>query len=111
MTCPSCRHDAPDGNYCVRCGFPLASEAPPSRRGEGRRREFAASPHEGVRRPALFSTVFPHLPRAELSVFRAASAVGAAVVVALALAGLFPLAVVAGEVLMPLLMIVYLVDV
>jgi hypothetical protein len=100
--CPNCGLEDPPGAFCVRCGLPLA--------GEGARRGFAAAPNERRLLPAL-STLFPQLPRTSIATFRAALVIGTALLVGLALAGLFPVAMVAAATLVPLLMLVYLYDV
>jgi RsiW-degrading membrane proteinase PrsW (M82 family) len=109
VTCWSCGHEVPSGNYCVRCGasLPEAAEEPPARG----RREFAAAPHESQFLPAVISTLFPQLPRASMATFRVALAIGVAIVVALGLARMFPVAIVAAAVLVPLLVVIYLYDV
>ena len=55
--------------------------------------------------------LFPHLPREDTRWFRGALVAGACVVVALATARLFPLAVVAASLLIPLIVVIYLYDV
>ena len=107
VTCSNCGHQVPEGNWCVRCGQPLAEE-------RGRRRpgaEFAANPNERAGSPRIVSTLFPQLPRADMDTFRIALAVGVAGVVALAAARLFPVAVISAALLVPLLTVVYLYDV
>ena len=108
MTCPWCGHDVPAGSFCIRCGSPLTAAPGTAARS---RREFSAAPHEPVRRPALISSLFPHLPRASMATFRAALGLGVIVVMALAVAKLYPLALVAAAVLVPLLTVLYLYDV
>jgi hypothetical protein len=96
--------------FCIRCGDPLSDEYSAEGRREQQRR-FAAAPDEPVRAVAMISTLFPQLPRAEMRVFRLALLAGTAIVVALALLGFFPVALVAAAVLVPLLMVLYLYDV
>lgn len=110
MTCSQCGHEVPRLEYCVRCGDPLSDEYSVEGRREQQRR-FAAAPDEPVRSVAMISTLFPQLPRAEMRVFRLALLAGIAVVVVLALLGLYPVALVAAAVLVPLLMVIYLYDV
>ena len=110
VTCPGCGLETPPGEYCVRCGAPLADAVGhegPSRK----RRQFAAAPHERAGVPRLVSTLFPQLPRAELLVFRLVLAAGVAVVVILAAFRLFPVALLAAAVVVPLATILYLYDV
>lgn len=106
MNCPHCGHRVPEGNWCVRCGHRLDGAAR-DRPGAS----FAAAPDERAGAPALVSTLFPQLPRADMAAFRVALAVGVAGVVALAAARLFPVAVIAAALLVPLLTVAYLYDV
>jgi hypothetical protein len=92
----------------VRCGAPLAEEF------EGRssgRSHFAAAPHEHVALPMLVSSLFPALPRSSHLIFRLALLLGTVVVVILALAGLYPVALIASAMLLPLLVVLYLVEI
>src|SRR5919198_292042 len=107
VICHACGQEVPEGAHCILCGSPLGAEA-----SEGRtRRRFSAAPHEGLHRPALISSIFPHLPRASMMTFRMALALGLGVVIVLAVAGLYTLALVAAAVLVPLLTVLYLWDV
>jgi len=108
MTCSSCEQTTPEGRFCIRCGAPLADDW------EGRSRtrsHFAAASHQHVAHPALISTLFPHLPRASHSGFRLALGLGLAVVAGLAALRLFPMALIAAALLLPLLIVLYLIDV
>ena len=108
MTCASCEQTTPEGRFCIRCGAPLTDGW------EGRSRtrsHFAAASHQHVAHPALISTLFPHLPRASHSGFRLALALGLAVVAGLAALRLFPMALIAAALLLPLLVVLYLIDV
>ncbi|HEY1593212.1 MAG TPA: zinc ribbon domain-containing protein [Solirubrobacteraceae bacterium] len=108
MTCPSCEQTTPEGRFCIRCGAPLADDW----EGKSRTRShFAAASHQHVAHPALISTLFPHLPRASQSGFRLALAFGLAVVAGLAALRLFPMALIAAALLLPLLVVLYLIDV
>jgi hypothetical protein len=108
-TCPNCRHEVPDGHYCVRCGAELAgeSEHSPARA----RGDFVAAPNERLSLPFIVSSLFPQLPRADMVSFRATLGLGTATVVVLVLFGLFPVAVLAAALLIPLLTVIYLYDV
>jgi len=72
MECGVCRIDVPAGAFCGYCGGHLASE--PTRgprwlralRGD----VFSASPGESVLRPAIASSLFPHLPQQSRTPFR-----------------------------------------
>ncbi|HUB75594.1 MAG TPA: PrsW family glutamic-type intramembrane protease, partial [Solirubrobacteraceae bacterium] len=103
--CPTCGREAASGTYCTQCGALLAPIA-----GE-RGAHFAAAPHEHLLTPAIVTTLFPHLPRRGHHSFRALLAIGAALMVALSLAGLFPVALIAAAVLVPLLAVLYLREV
>jgi hypothetical protein len=108
MTCPSCEQTTPEGRFCIRCGAPLADDW----EGKSRTRShFAAASHQHVAHPALISTLFPQLPRASHSGFRLALAFGLAVVAGLAALRLFPMALIAAALLLPLLVVLYLIDV
>jgi hypothetical protein len=101
--CHHCGHPVPPLPYCVRCGSPLDPAL--------RRHEFAAHPGEPARALRLFSTLFPHLPRAGYDSFRHAFALGIVVVTVLVLAGLFPLALVGAAILVPVLFVLYFIEV
>ncbi len=121
VTCPDCGQQVPDRNFCVHCGAPLGgsatdphgSTAPPAGEAGGAptNRGFSAAPHEHRWRPAIVSSLFPHLPRADMTHYRIAMGAGTAIVVGLGIAGLFPLALAGAAVLVPLLTALYLHDV
>src|SRR3954453_8864288 len=106
IRCNQCGNDVPRMQYCIRCGDPLSDEYNAEGRAAARDR-FAAAPHERVRTVALISTLFPQLPKAEMTMFRIAFLVGAGIILVLTLLGLFPVALVASAVLVPLLMVLY----
>ncbi len=110
IRCDQCGEDVPDLAWCVRCGDPLGPE---QRRGrEGRIRDsYAAMPGERASAVRVVSTLFPALPREEIRTFQIALLGGSLLVVALALLGLFPVAIVAAGILVPLITIIYLYDV
>lgn len=112
IRCNQCGNDVPRLRYCIRCGDPLSDEYSVEGRGAERAR-FAAAPNETLRTVAFVSTLFPQLPRAEMRTFRICFLAGAAIILALALLGLYPVALVSAAILVPLLMImyVYVVDV
>jgi hypothetical protein len=62
-------------------------------------------------RPRLISTLFPHLPRDSHRSYRLALGLGSAAIVLLAALRLFPAALIAAALLLPLLVALYLVDV
>jgi hypothetical protein len=110
-TCPRCGHDVPPLDFCVRDGTPLEGHAAARSAAGGRRESYAAAPDEEATSIRIVSTLFPQLPRGDMDTFRWALTIGIAVVVALSVAGVYPIALVAAAVLVPLLMVVYLYDV
>ncbi len=134
-TCDHCGQEVPASRFCIRCGHELEGGEPGlSRIGRvpgasavsrglsgvmnvdptslsGVRRAFAAAPEESVLRPTIVSTIFPQLPRPSMQVFRRCLALGLATVLVLGLAKLYPVALIAGAVLLPMLVVLYLVDV
>ncbi|HEY7827679.1 MAG TPA: hypothetical protein VIB99_05565 [Candidatus Limnocylindrales bacterium] len=103
QTCPHCGHVVPPLSYCVRCGAALG-------RG-GHRHEYAAHPAEPARAIRLFSTLFPHLPQARYDSFRHAFGLGVAIVAVLVIAGFFPIALVVSALLVPVLFVLYFIEV
>ncbi len=77
----------------------------------GVRRAFAAAPNESVLRPTIVSTIFPQLPRPAMATFRACLGFGLATVLVLGLAKLYPVALIAAAVLLPVLVVLYMLDV
>ena len=111
IECSECHHEVPALDYCVRCGDPLADEKRARAAFSGRRTQFAAQPDERAFGLHVVSTLFPQLPRADMATFRTVLIIGLVVIVALAAAGFFPLAVVAAALLVPLMMVLYVWDV
>jgi hypothetical protein len=107
IKCNQCGNDVPRMEFCIRCGNPLSDEYNVEASFVQRSR-FAAAPEESANAIALYSTLFPQLPRTQMGTFRIALATGTAIVVGLALLGFFPVALVAAAVLVPLLMVLYL---
>jgi hypothetical protein len=112
MECGVCQIDVPAGAFCGYCGGHLASEpkrGPSWLRGL-RGDTFGASPGESVLRPAIASSLFPHLPQGSRMPFR--------VGIALILAGLVLFAVVkmpaalitVAALGLPLLFVLYLTE-
>jgi RsiW-degrading membrane proteinase PrsW (M82 family) len=106
--CPACHQPTPDGNFCIRCGHPLGATPGVSRQ---RRTQFAAAPHEHVAAPRVVSTLFPRLPHGSLVGFRISLVLGTAVVAALTVARLFPVALISAALVLPLLVALYLAEV
>lgn len=133
--CDNCGNEVPASRFCIRCGneleggeramsriarLPGASSMGQRLSGilnldpsslSGVRRAFAAAPEESVLRPTIVSTIFPQLPRASMAAFRTCLALGLATVLVLGLAKLYPVGLVAGAVLLPSLVVLYMVDV
>ena len=69
VECPVCQIEVPAGEYCGRCGVPLAEH----RSGDGphwlRARAFSAAPGQRLLAPALTSSLFPHLTPRSRKVF------------------------------------------
>ena len=109
IDCPRCGQTVPDARFCIRCGESLRDA---DRAGSGRRRgSYAAAPAESVARVALFSTILPHLPHADLAAFRLAFAGGLVVLLGLVAVGAFPVALVGAAVLVPALILLYVYSV
>lgn len=106
VICEDCRQETSDTSFCVRCGHrqdhPVTSLA---------LRRYSAAPHEPTLSFHVVSTLFPQLPRDDLTAFRAVLLLGIGAVVTLAVLGLFSVALVAAAVLVPVTMVVYLYDV
>jgi hypothetical protein len=107
IRCDRCGDETPPLDYCVRCGHALGRERP---RGLVRG-AYAAAPHEGAVGIHVVSTLFPQLPRADMESFRLALLIGAAVMLGLVALGLYPAALAAAAVVVPILVTIYLHDV
>jgi hypothetical protein len=99
--CPSCGRETRPAVHCAYCGAPLH---PPV---GGRERRFAAAPHQHLLAPAVVATLFPRLPLRGHLTFRLLLGAGTALMGSLALAGLFPVALIAAAVVVPLLVVLY----
>lgn len=106
LTCEDCGLETAEARFCIRCGH-RQQEAVAS----GAKRRYGAAPEEAALSVHLASTLFPQLPRDDLAAFRLILLLGVTAVVTLAVLGLYPVAVVAAAVLVPLIMVVYLYDV
>src|SRR5689334_1561938 len=98
-------------DYCVRCGDPLDDEKRQRAALTGRRPNFAAQPDEHALGVHMLSTLFPQLPRADMATFRTVLVIGLIAIIGLAALGLFPLALVAAALLVPLMLVLYIWDV
>jgi len=109
MECRFCELPVPAGAFCGLCGAHLTPEP-----GDGpqwlRFRTFGASPNEGLMRPSITSSLFPHLTRRSRVPFR----VGLALIVVSLIAFSFvrvPSALITVSALgLPLLFILYLAE-
>jgi hypothetical protein len=134
-TCEHCGQQVPASRFCIRCGNELEGGEPalslvgrvPGASAAGRglssilridptslsgvRRAFAAAPNESVLRPTIVSTIFPQLPRPSMAVFRTCLGLGLATVLVLGLAKLYPVGLISAAVLLPMLVVLYLLDV
>jgi ribosomal protein L32 len=108
IKCSSCGADTPGGHFCIRCGAPLGQGHEERSR---TRSHYAAAPHEHVALPALVSSLFPHLPRSSHWGFRIALLSGAGLLVVLAATRLFPVGLIAAAVFLPLIVVLYVIDV
>jgi RNA polymerase subunit RPABC4/transcription elongation factor Spt4/RsiW-degrading membrane proteinase PrsW (M82 family) len=106
-TCHHCGDRIPVGTYCGHCGANLADTVG----GRSRIHSFAAAPHEQVARPAIISTLFPHLPRRHAQTFQLVLEAGVLLVVLLAALRLIAPATVAAAVVLPVLYLLYLYEV
>lgn len=104
--CPHCGRDVPVGAFCGNCGASLTAPT-----GGGRLHSYAVAPAEHVARPAIISTLFPHLPHRHANVFREALGAGILIVILLAALRLHTSALIASAVLLPLLYLLYLYEV
>ncbi len=113
VECPRCGESVPDLPFCIRCAARLRDErvAGPGRAGGPGRSGFAAAPGEGSSRIAVISTLFPQLPASDLDTFRIAFAAGLLAMLALVVAGAFPVALVGAAVLVPALVLLYVYSV
>lgn len=108
VTCPSCGRSVPPGRYCAACGARLhtGSGASPRRLGA-----YTPNPTEHVFHPSPASLLFPHLPQDESVPFRLALL---AVAIALIVVGYLRLSgasVALASAAVPLLFLVYLIEV
>lgn len=108
VLCWQCASEVPVGPHCIICGHGLSDELAARKDAAGR---YRANPDESARAVSVMSTLFPQLPRADLDVFRIALAIGTAVVVGLTILEFYPLAIVVGAAIVPLLVCVYVYEV
>jgi hypothetical protein len=111
VRCGHCGATVPAGEFCCRCGTPLALEHPHPRLLGRRSHHYAAAPNEPAWALRMTSTLFPQLPAHAMGAFRVALASGVGLIVVLGLTGVFSVALLAAAVLVPLLMLLYLYNV
>ena len=107
VTCPVCGRTVPAGRYCGACGAHLRGDASSA----GRMHSFVVNPHEHVFQPSPISVLFPHLPQDESVAFRVALLVVALALVIVGYLHLTGASVILASAAVPLLFLVYLLDV
>lgn len=105
--CDHCGRETPDEPFCTWCGSDRTADSPDPQQ---RPHRFAAAPGEHIARPAVISTLLPHLPTHRVHEFRWGLLAGVAAVVALVFAGAVVPAILTGAVLVPVLYLVYLYE-
>ena len=103
--CQSCGNTVPAGEYCGACGAHLGTNS------VARFGAFAADPGQHVLQPNVISTMFPHLPHRQSTMFRLALLVVAALLVALGALRLTGPAIAVAAAGVPLLYLLYLYEV
>jgi hypothetical protein len=109
MECRVCQTDVPAGEFCGLCGVHLTPQ-----KGNGpdwlRIRAFGAAPNEHLLRPALATTLFPHLPPRSFKAFRVALAVVLLALVVASVLRMPALLITVAALGIPLLFVIYLQD-
>lgn len=108
VTCPVCGRTVPAGRYCAACGAHLPHGAPASPR---RLHSFTVNPSEHVLHPSPASLLFPHLPQDESVSFRLALLVISAALIVVGYLRLSGASVALAAAAVPVLFLVFLVDV
>ena len=106
--CPFCGVVVPDSRYCGACGAHLAHK---SFRGSQRLHSYAAFPDEPVVRLSIVTSLFPHLSYRARAPFRYALGIIVALMIALALAGTTAPLMAVCALGVPLLFLLYIVEV
>lgn len=108
MECAVCQMDVPAGAFCGYCGGHLASESkgPHWLRGD----TFGASPGESVLRPAVASSLFPHLPQRSRTPFRVGLALVLVGLVLFAVVKMPAALITVAALGLPLLFVLYLAE-
>lgn len=108
VVCPVCGRAVPPGRYCAACGAHLPQDAPAS---AGRLHSFTVNPSEHVLHPSPVSLLFPHLPQEESVGFRLALLVISAALILVGYLRLSGASVALAAAAVPVLFLVFLVDV
>jgi hypothetical protein len=108
-TCPHCGNTVPDAPYCGACGAHLAGRR--GRRDATRAHAYSAFPDEGITRLTVVSSLFPQLAGSSRAPFRAAFGVVVAVLLIMAAAGLQAPVIAVSAVAVPLLFLLYVVEI
>lgn len=106
--CPFCGVVVPDSRYCGACGAHLAHE---SFRGSQRLHSYAAFPDEPVVRLSIVTSLFPHLSYRARVPFRYALGIIVALMIAFALAGTTAPLMAVCALGVPLLFLLYIIEV
>jgi hypothetical protein len=108
VVCPVCGRSVPPGRYCAACGARLPQYADTSSR---RLHSFTVNPFEHVFHPSPVSLLFPHLPQDESVGFRLALLVISAALILVGYLRLSGASVALAAAAVPVLFLVFLVDV
>ncbi|MGA3352729.1 MAG: zinc ribbon domain-containing protein [Acidimicrobiales bacterium] len=106
--CPFCEEVVPDSRYCGACGAHLAHG---ESRGSRRLHSYAAFPDEPVLRLSIASSLFPHLSYRGRVPFRAALGIIVSLLVVFSLAGTAAPLIAVCALGVPLLFLLYIVEV
>ncbi len=108
VTCPVCGRMVPPGRFCAACGARLPHGGSVSAQ---RLHSFTVNPSEHVLHPSPVSLLFPHLPQSESVPFRLALLVISAALVVVGYLRLSGASVALAAAAVPVLFLVYLIDV
>lgn len=108
VTCPVCGRAVPPGRFCTACGARLPHDEPAS---AGRLHSFTVNPSEHVFHPSPVSLLFPHLPQSESVPFRLALLLISAALIVVGYLRLSGASVALASAAVPVLFLVFLVDV
>lgn len=108
VTCPVCGRTVPSGRYCAACGAHLPHGGSTS---PNRVRSFTVNPSEHVWHPSPVSLLFPRLPQEESVSFRLALLLIAVALIVVGYLRLSGASVALAAAAVPVLFLIYLVDV